>query len=418
MTSSVPDIPGTKAPLELSLSFRYEVANILGRKQTSFPGAQPISFAAKHLLQLQKEDYYVCEKTDGLRCLMYMTSDGPQEVVYLIDRKNDYYHVPNLHFPLEGDDYSSFHTNTILDGELVNDREPDGTVKMKYMVFDCLVLDGTHLMHRTLDKRLAYFRSKIHVPYERLYTKFPQELEHLPFVIDFKQMHFAYGIEKMFNEILPNLPHGNDGLIFTCVGSPYVHGTDENILKWKPENENSVDFRMHLQFPMIDPDSDDEGQDGSYPDYTAMPRVRLTVSGGDSKGDLPYGDMALATREWEKLKSLEEPLNDRIVECYLETPNVWRFLRFRDDKKESNYVKTVESVMESIQDAVSKEELVRHQDVIKAKWKARLEAKPGAMPAQPRATNVQHGENRNMSSGVKRKFDGADDSNEPGGDQA
>ncbi|KAL9632930.1 MAG: hypothetical protein Q9164_004999 [Protoblastenia rupestris] len=412
MGGSVPDIPGIRAAPDLTQSFRYEVANVLGRKQTSFAGAQPVSFAAKHFSQLQKQDYYVCEKSDGVRCLMYLTDDGQgKQAVYLIDRKNDYYFVPELHFPKEGDE-TEFHTGSIVDGELVNDTQPNGTIEMKYLVFDCLVLDNNSLMHRTLDKRLAYFRDKVYKPYQALYERYPDAIQHLPFLVKFKQMEFSYALERMFNEILPSLPHGNDGLIFTCRNSPYVHGTDEQILKWKPETENSIDFRMHLQFPIVDAESDDE-DDSPYPDYSAFPQANLSVFGGDKDPDKYYGTMVLEPQEWEMMISLNRPLNHRIVECYLDKQHQWRFLRFRDDKKEANHISTVESVMQSIQDKVSKQDLINQSPKIREEWKKRLQAaeqasakkeqeakKAAAMAAQ---RNVSDGQN-----GLKRKFEGSE----------
>ncbi|KAL9104982.1 MAG: hypothetical protein Q9163_000154 [Psora crenata] len=413
MGGSVPDIPGIKAQSDLAQNFRYEVANVLGRKQTSFPGAQPVSFAAKHFVELQKQDYYVCEKSDGIRCLMYLT-DGDQgkQAVYLIDRKNDYYFVPDVRFPKEGDE-TEFHTGTIVDGELVTDTQPNGTVEMNYLVFDCLTLDSNSLMHRSLDKRLGYFIDKVFRPYEELYKRYPDAIQHLPFLVKLKRMEFSYALERMFNEILPNLLHGNDGLIFTCKNSPYAHGTDEHILKWKPETENSVDFRMHLQFPMVDADSDDE--DGNpYPDYSVMPQVTLSVFGGDRHPEVNYGTMVLDYREWESMKFLQQPLNDRIVECYLDKQNQWRFLRFRDDKKEANHVSTVESVMQSIQDRVSKQDLIDQAPKMKNEWKKRRAAeeahakkeqeakKAAAMAAQRQASEGKNG-------GLKRKFEGSDD---------
>ncbi|KAL9129014.1 MAG: hypothetical protein Q9217_002416 [Psora testacea] len=412
MASSVPDIPGIKAPPDLAQRFRYEVANVLGRKQTSFPGAQPVSFAAKHYVELQKQDYYVCEKSDGVRCLMYLTDDGQgKQAVYLIDRKNDYYFVPDLHFPKESDE-TEFHTETIVDGELVNDTQPNGTIEMKYLVFDCLVLDGNRLMHRTLDKRLAYFRDKVFKPYQALYKRYPDAIRHLPFLVKFKQMEFSYALERMFNEILPNLPHGNDGLIFTCKNSPYVHGTDEHILKWKPESENSIDFRMHLQFPMVDAESDDE--DGNpYPDYSALPQVTLSVFGGDRNPEWNYGTMVLEPREWDNMKSLHQPLNDRIVECYLDQQKQWRFLRFRDDKKEANHVSTVESVMQSIQDKVSKQDLIYQSPKMRDEWKKRQAAEEAqakkeqeARKAAAIASQRQISDGQN---GLKRKHEGSEE---------
>ena len=47
--------------------------------------------------------------------------------------------------------------------------------------------------------------------------------------VEDKQMQLAYGIDMMFREILPNLAHGNDGLIFTSIEEEYVCGTDEHM---------------------------------------------------------------------------------------------------------------------------------------------------------------------------------------------
>lgn len=75
---------------------------------------------------------------------------------YLIDRKNDYYWVRNLHFPLPGDDtFRGFHTETLIDGELVLDDVGGGKKLLRFLVFDCLVLDNQRMMHRMLDKRLG-----------------------------------------------------------------------------------------------------------------------------------------------------------------------------------------------------------------------------------------------------------------------
>jgi hypothetical protein len=44
-----------------------------------------------------------------------------------------------------------------------------------------------------------------------------------------KSMQFSYGIDMMFREILPNLAHGNDGLIFTSLDAEYICGTDPHM---------------------------------------------------------------------------------------------------------------------------------------------------------------------------------------------
>ena len=414
MVASVPAIPGIKADEPLASRMRQELANLIGRDSTRFPGAQPVSFAAKHLVELQKEDYYVCEKSDGIRCLMYLTNDRDQEITYLIDRKNDYYWIEHSHFPLPESE-QAFHTDTLVDGELVNDREPNGDMQLKYLVFDCMMLDGNSLMHRTLDKRLAYFRDKVYNPYKALYNKYPQEKELLRFQVEFKDFKFSYGIEAMFKDVLPHLPHGNDGLIFTCRSTPYKFGTDEHILKWKDANENSIDFILTLDWPMIDPDSEDEreGISTPYPDYYAMPTFNLGISMGNGQYSR-YGTMFVEPKEWEYLKSLNEPLVDRVVECHQDDQRRWRFLRFRDDKTDANHISTVESVMESIQDRITESELIGHAKRIRDAWKKRQAAEEARMKQEAAArkglatlpmTNGRNGSLAEPGFGTKRKLE-------------
>ena len=408
-----PEIPGDKAQGDLLRVLRGEVAALLSRDSLRFPGAQPVSFAAKHLQELVQQDYYVCEKSDGIRCLMYLTRDSDgKELTYLIDRKNDYYWVQNLHFPLPESE-QNFHVNTLIDGELVNDREPSGNMQLRYLVFDCLTLDGGPLLHRTLDKRLAYYRDKVFEPYVALYNKYPEEKQYLPFALEFKKMEKAYGIAMLFHSILPNLPHGNDGLIFTCRNTPYKPGTDPNILKWKPANENSVDFRLDLDVPLCEPDSEDE-QNGirePYPDYSAMPGFYLSV-GDEGNRMRPWGTMFVTPNEWEDLKKQGRPLNEAVVECYQDSMHRWRFMRFRDDKREPNHISTVESVMESIQDRIEEKDLIAIGKEIRDAWKMREMKEQQAMalarknsgPPVEASQNGANGGNRDTQSAQKRKL--------------
>jgi mRNA guanylyltransferase len=305
---------------------------------------------------------------------MYCTSDtNGKELHYLIDRRNDFWYVQGLHFPIP-DNELAFHTNTLIDGELVIDTAENKQIQAKYLVFDCLVLDGNSLMNRTLDKRIAYFKERIFDPYRQLYKTYPDEIQYLPFVMELKQMQFAYGIEMMFRQILPNLPHGNDGLIFTCRNTDYKHGTDQHILKWKPEYENSVDFRMELEFPVIQPDEQDraEGITEPWTDYDSMPLIQLCAHTGNNSGDEWYANMHLEPEEWEKLKSLNQPLDDRIAECYMDERKRWRWMRWRDDKDKPNHISTVESVIESIRDRVTEKELIANAKSIRDEWKKRM----------------------------------------------
>lgn len=291
-----------------------------------------------------------------------------------IDRKNDYYNIdtPHFHFPLpEGPD-QSFHTETLLDGELVIDNLPNGEQRKTYLVFDCLALNGKSLLQRTLDKRMGYFMESVLKPYKSILQRYPEEVAEQPFTVMPKKMEKAYGIEMMFKDVLPKLPHGNDGLIFTCRTSPYVTGTDQHIIKWKPPHENTIDFRLQLgDFPMVE---DDEGR---FPDFDACPTFELLVYHGNNRNDF-FAPLHVTESEWESMKGMGRILDGSIIECYKDEQQRWRMKRetdgaprFRDDKTEANHIKTVDSVLESIEDAVTEQDLLNSAKAINVQWKRR-----------------------------------------------
>lgn len=383
-----PSEVAVKIPVEDAEMLRDRVADLLNRKSRGFPGAQPVSFSKKHLQELLRADYYLCEKTDGTRCLLYLTffmePDGSRrEACFLIDRKNDYYHIdnPSFHFPLPDRDPSTYHVETLLDGELVKDKSRNGFVK-RYLVFDCLALDGQPMLQKTLDKRIGAVQSKVIAPQKALFKQFPSELEHQPFEVVAKDLQKAYGVEMMFRDVLPNLPHGNDGLVFTCRTSDYTIGTDEHIVKWKPPEENTIDFRLQIvEFPHLTNLSNGHrnvnGEAEDDFDYDACPKVSLQVGHGHGRHE-HFAFLHMTSDEWESVKSMDQMIDARIIECYKDEQQRWRFKRekdgtprFRDDKTDANHFTTVNSVLESIEDAVSQEDLLKLAGDIKGTWKQR-----------------------------------------------
>ncbi|KAI0023125.1 mRNA capping enzyme [Xylariomycetidae sp. FL0641] len=384
------DEPGLKATGDLLRGMRQEVAKLLNRQSHGFPGAQPVSFARRHIDELHREDYYVCEKSDGMRYLLYLTADeNGREVHYLIDRKNDYWYVNagSLHFPTQNSQ-QEFHTGTVLDGELVMDTLANGHKEPRFLVFDCLALDSQVLMGRELSKRLGYFREQLYKPYKKLLDEYPEERQYQPFFVEQKNMQFAYGINMMFKDVIRHLKHGNDGLIFTCLKSEYKPGTDPHILKWKDAEENTIDFVWKLHFPTVEPNAE-ERADGilePFVDWDAKPAVELLVNhggGGYPAGYQPFGSLHLEDSEWEILKGLGDPLDERVVEAYMDAQKRWRFMRFRDDKAEGNHISTVTSVIDSIRDAVTKDDLLRSAKTVRDNWKAREQARATAAQAAP-----------------------------------
>lgn len=50
-----------------------------------------------------------------------------------------------------------------------------------------------------------------------------------PIRIRVKDVKLSYHVDDVFEKDIPALQHGNDGLIYTCVNTPYVAGTDPNM---------------------------------------------------------------------------------------------------------------------------------------------------------------------------------------------
>ncbi|SZF06211.1 unnamed protein product [Blumeria hordei] len=367
MTLTSVETPGNSVEGPLLTRLRANFARLLGRSNHRFPGANPGSLSRKHIHELEEEDYLVCEKSDGMRHLLYFTQDNyGNESQYFINRKNEFWAVPRASFfcpaPRER---RGFHIDTLVDGELVMEKTASGELVAKYLVFDCLVLDGERLMRWTLDQRLSQLQRGLYDPYRRAFQDPHRRFRPQHFSLELKTMVNSYAVEHIFKKIIPSLAHGNDGLIFTCRNSAYRFGFDPKILKWKPETENSIDFRLRLEFPRTQPD--DSSANHCF-NQSGIPIFHLLIHAGDKEGDIHFSTMHVEMDEWEAFKAEKTTINNRIVECYMDEKERWRYMRFRDDKINANYTSTVDSVIESITDRVTEEDLVKAASNIRKKW--------------------------------------------------
>jgi mRNA guanylyltransferase len=371
MAGDPPPIPGRSLFGSELESRRQELADLLSCGK-AFPGAQPVSFSQGHLQTLVDKDYFVCEKSDGIRLLMFCTAtDEGREQILLLDRKLAFYAVPRLHFPLPNDpSCKQFHRDTVIDGELVLDVE-NGEKKLVYLMFDMLMYRGKDLRQRTLEGRLGYLQEQFLRPVQKFARANASLLTGSrapPFAVDFKRMQLGYGITMMYKEVIPNLKHGNDGLIFTCITAPYTSGTDETLLKWKPAEENSIDFLLLIDFVRL--------PNGDF-DFDAMPGFRLLAYHGDRNGQedyRPFAPMFVDETEWDWIKGEGERhggLPEKIVECHLDARQRWRFMRIRDDKTHGNHISVIHKVLESIKDGVTREQLEQNAFHAKKAYKAR-----------------------------------------------
>ncbi|KAI0345338.1 mRNA capping enzyme, alpha subunit [Trametopsis cervina] len=385
----IPDIPGALVPPRSDQErwLRQHVARLCQLDHDRFPGSQPVSFGAQDMDKLESQDYWVCEKSDGVRVLLLVQTDlqTKDQAVFLIDRHNTYRHLQGLFFPHHENPINPLR-NTVVDGELVIDVDPRTKQEtLRFLAFDCLVIDEQNVMTRTLDKRYGRLQEWFYKPYSKMLRDHPQMRHSQPFEIVVKDVKLSYHVDQVFEKDIPNLLHGNDGLIYTCVSTPYSAGTDPNILKWKPPSENSIDFKLVLRFP---PSPDKPSQ----PDFFAKPVFQLHVWGGGKQYDL-FDVMEVTDREWEELKAKGEQLDDRIVEVHWDPArNGWHLMRFRDDKPNGNHKSVVDNIIKSIAEGVEKDALLARSNAIRNSWKTRQtqasQRPPNAHPPPP--SHPQH----------------------------
>ncbi|KAJ2389512.1 Dcp1p-Dcp2p decapping enzyme complex alpha subunit, partial [Coemansia sp. RSA 2603] len=163
MGNEIPTLPGVllddTQDAKLLLELRHTVQQLTGTINQDFPGSQPVSFTRHESIPaLLENDYYVCEKSDGVRVLILIGTVSPSgatsaaaeptpDAVYFITRKNMYHQVSTA--PSQPD------TWTLVDAELVVDVEDDGQRVQRLLAFDALVVDSICCMTHPLPKRLG-----------------------------------------------------------------------------------------------------------------------------------------------------------------------------------------------------------------------------------------------------------------------
>jgi hypothetical protein len=174
-----------------------------------FPGPQPISIEKKHIPLLSKNEYLVCEKTDGVRHFLACFTDSHQnkKICALVNRSFDYALYP-LTVPRD----------TLLDGELLGNT---------FIIHDAMWIQGQDLRQMNLVQRLERAKAlvKIILPIPKLRVTCKNMIPYTDF---------------------ENLKTGDhtDGVIFTPVNEPVRMGTHRTLFKWKPRERITIDFYL------------------------------------------------------------------------------------------------------------------------------------------------------------------------------
>lgn len=208
---------------------------------TGFPGCQPVSMDRNNLLLLHTKPYKVSWKADGTRYMLLMNGDDEN---YFFDRDNSCFKVEGMTF-LKRDLVARL-KNTLVDGEMVIDKHA-GQNMPRFLIYDIITYEGENVSKKTFDERLFFIRSRIIEPRIEALKQGAIKKELEPFSVRMKDFWDVTTARSLLGEkFAKQLSHEPDGLIFQPKMEPYVCGRCDDVLKWKPSDQNSVDFKLKI----------------------------------------------------------------------------------------------------------------------------------------------------------------------------
>jgi len=312
----------------------------------TLPGSMPANLTRHDLDKLQwstANDYYVSEKTDGVRHWLVVA----ETTVVLVDRKlrckqpkceNPFRRVLSLIQP-----------GTVLDGEVVLNRR---TNKPIFIVFDVLAISrNENILNLPFKDRLDHLHSvsfsKRGIEKEKIFEwdnhdplplvrkdfKLLTEIDRLLEVIQEEKgsRYYRHGVHN----------HLTDGIIFQP-NLPYVCGTDKKLLKWKYHDMLTIDVKL--------------------PTERTSHELRVVVGSSEDTVNIIMpiceqmrmeADIAQLNRETGQIGKY-----DYIVEVgFHPDPGEWYYVCVRGDKKRPNATNTVVGTFQELAERLTTEEL-------------------------------------------------------------
>ena len=230
--------------------------------ENMFIGGHPITMDRTNMENIIKDEYLVCEKTDGVRYFLLILTDGRAFLHgrNLVKSKENQFQqelqffAANLKIPVNFKEKAiGLKIRFLFDGELVLDIYGDKTV-IKFLIFDTLISEFRAFHPYKYDDRLEAsrkFMSFFKMSKRLIKSNDRIDVKFLPFdalspkiKLSLKDFFKNDNCEFLFNEYFKNLPHKQDGLIFTKNNAPYKPGKNENILKWKESSQQTIDFLL------------------------------------------------------------------------------------------------------------------------------------------------------------------------------
>jgi hypothetical protein len=289
-------------------------------RRDHFPGPQPVAIELKNLPL--KEEYMVCEKTDGERSILLMLQVNNKPMCFMINRKNEFYFM-DFSFKKE------VFEGSIFDGELIKTKKEK---TWNYLIHDCMAYNGTSFIDFSHRLRYACVIDFI----VKRYSNKKEDPVNIKTKLFYK---YGPGISKTWDHIQKTTENEIDGLIFTPVDHPITFGRDNSLLKWK--ELNTVDFLVKMKTAKIN-----------------LYYYKKTL--------VIYKSFKTDTDTYKKLVGLNVDLTKGVIIEFKISDNLENFTpyRIRTDKSKPNGEITVTNTLKNIQENIKIKDLFTTDEIL------------------------------------------------------
>lgn len=313
--------------------------------QQKIPFSMPISMNLKHLEYLSANKYWVSNKSDGERAMLWLTSHGDMYAVYRDASKLVRFNISALNVCK----YLAVGGDTIFDVEDMG-RELYGDNHHKFIILDVLVVNGKRTNSSEISTTMTT-RFKIIEQIMVTYNMFLVEPKvPMAFSLNVKKWHLKEHIGDLFAS-----EDVKEGAIF-------VPDAGSFILKWK--RTSTID--LLIKWPFVSQKRKD-GTQVSELFAGATMEVEdhaLDVEAGSKVDAKGYVLVDRSEVKYLPIIELAKRGNDRkrerekIIECEYSNGYL-RFVKVRTDKTEPNYITTVMATMKDMIDNITEERLTK-----------------------------------------------------------
>lgn len=334
---------------------------------SEFIGSMPCNMSRRSLQHVLQNEYFVTEKSDGVRYLLYIVNDSAAGIAstgrssgataVFMNRSKEVYRVPGGHQMGK-----IFKVGTVLDCELVYNKKFKSQL---ILVFDVLALDRQVTAHlpfkerlalldSVLNNRMSEYISQMSLQSNNAAIKYMVRKKYLiksDIGVLLSKIILEHG-ERVYAEPDGRRHHKSDGLIFQPASAPYKFFSDQFLLKWKWSDMRTVDLMVGST---------------QIKRETSDPVIQLTCAGPDDVtiDCTKRGGFAVSVPRFDCYRLLADisasdlpATGHRIVEVMYDSElGQWKYFKFRRDKSRSNFIDTVLSVFVEQAEDISIEEL-------------------------------------------------------------